>query len=699
MSTTTSSSKASTPAPAAYSGTSNTNQARAEEAAVSKAQGTPVASYSPNNWVGSSYADGRPVPGTITPTVATANQAQTNFNNKQADFTGQLKAIQDQNAKLQADANQKALSDAQAKQTQFTQQQQQAELNLKQQAENNKANAVNVASGAIKPNTSVTYDQAIQNMNNAKFSSPTEKAQVKTNIDRMYGVNQTNAPTGNTAPNTTPVDPVQQKLDDTNSQIDSAYNDYKSQINQIRNGTIPLTAEEQAILTSTQNAYDQAKQTQQLANKAYVNSETQSAFRSGQSEYAPEIGAGTIAAAITYGVQKIAELDGQAAKAISDLKQGFMDKDYKMINDSYDKYNGILKDRKAELVKMQEDAYSHAKDARDYALEITKMKQDQAYKASTLAIEREKLQMQQNGVIDMNGNITSPINTPTTLKSSDINPLTGLSYSAENGLSKLPPATAATIRGLLTYTGNPANISIRGNARQQLLSLAHQIDPTYDESQFAARSAYNKNITSGTGAQAIISANKSISHLLSFADTVSKLPNISPSTSLNKTFADVEAGFGNGTVQTNQKMADVEANGVKDELAKFFKGTGVTDIKSIDDWAKNLNTGQNPNQLKGTVQGAITLLAGQLNTLETQYQTTMGKPAGTKFLQPETIQKLSKLKNQGYTVDILGVYYTDKNAYINNGGSEADLDKAYQTLKANGIDTTPDNILQAAQLQ
>ena len=666
-------------------------------------------------WIGSQNAEGKPVGalgiyqaglknGTVTPTVTTANAAQTDYNNKQADFTGQLKNIQDQNTKLQADANQKAINDAQAKQTQFTQQQQQAELNLKQQDQNNKANAITVASGVTKTATpNIPYDQAVQAMNNQHFATPAEKTQAQTTLNKLYGITPTN---NASATPTKPVDPVQQKLNDTNTQIESAYNDYKTQIDQIRNGTIPLSSDEQAILTSTQNAYDQAKQTQQLANKAYVQSTQQSAFRSGQSEYAPEIGAGTIAAAITYGVQKIAELDGQAAKAISELKQGFMDKDYKYINDSYDKYNNILKDRKSELVKMQDTAYSHAKDERDYALELTKIKNDQAYKkselaikVSELAIQRERLHMQKSGTIDMNGN---PIfNTPpqTNLKSSDINPTSGLSYNTEARIASLPPATATTIRSLLNYSANPANISTRKDQREQMLTLAHAADPTFDESQYEARSKYNNNFTSGEISKNILSANKAISHLTSLADTISKLPNLTPSTTLNKGIQGLEAGFGNGTVQTNVKQAQLDATGVKEELAKFFKGSGASDVKSADDWGKNLDIGQNPNQLKGTVQGAVDLMAGQLDSLQTQYQNTMGKPAGDRFLQPDTVAKLSQLKNEGYKVNIPGVYYTDKNAYYNNGGTPKSLDSARQTLKDHGIKTTDENILQAAQLQ
>ena len=676
---------------------------------------SPEQTATEGGWIGSQNAEGKPVGalgiyqaglknGTVTPTVTTANAAQTDYNNKQADFTGQLKNIQDQNTKLQADANQKAINDAQAKQTQFAQQQQQAELNLKQQDQNNKANAITVASGVTKPSSTPTipYEQAVQAMNNQHFATAAEKTQAQTTLNKLYGVTPTTAPS---ATPTKPVDPVQQKLNDTNTQIESAYNDYKTQIDQIRNGTIPLSSDEQAILTSTQNAYDQAKQTQQLANKAYVQSTQQSAFRSGQSEYAPEIGAGTIAAAITYGVQKIAELDGQAAKAISELKQGFMDKDYKYINDSYDKYNNILKDRKTELVKMQDTAYSHAKDERDYALELTKIKNDQAYKkselaikVSELAIQRERLHMQKSGTIDMNGNPIFKTPPQTNLKSSDINPTSGLSYNTEARIASLPPATATTIRSLLNYSANPANISTRKDQREQMLTLAHAADPTFDESQYEARSKYNNNLSSGQLSQAVTSANKSISHLLSFADTVTKLPNNTPSSSLNRGIQNFESMF-SGNVQTNQKQAQTEANGVKDELAKFFKGTGSTDVKSIDDWSKSLDTGQNHNQLKGTVQGAINLMAGQLDTLQTQYQNTMGKPAGDRFLQPDTVAKLSQLKNEGYKVNIPGVYYTDKNAYIKNGGNQSSLDSAYQTLKANGIEATPENILQAAQLQ
>jgi hypothetical protein len=275
-------------------------------------------------------------------------------------------------------------------------------------------------------------------------------------------------------------------------------------------------------------------------------------------------------------------------------------------------------------------------------------------------------------------------------------------------LAGLPQSVATIVKGLASYDLNPSSYSTSkkqsqgGLTQGDLVSLAKQYDPSYSEAQYATRQAYIKNVQQGTIYQGIIAANKSVNHLVAFNDSVSKIGNSGMLSTLNQWGNAIESPFSPG-LQQNIATAKTEATGLKDELAKYFKGTGTTDVTSIENWSKQLDPNATPGTQKGVVQGAITLMAGQLDVLNQQYQQTMGKAPGNIFLQPATIQKLSTLKNQGFQVDIPGVNYTDKDAYYKYGGGTPEkLIAAHDYLvQLNDPNNppTPENALELAQLK
>jgi hypothetical protein len=205
---------------------------------------------------------------------------------------------------------------------------------------------------------------------------------------------------------------------------------------------------------------------------------------------------------------------------------------------------------------------------------------------------------------------------------------------------------------------------------------------------------------SGTVGNAVNAANKSINHLTAYVTSMGKLSS-TPSSLTNALLLNT-VGQLIPSERQNLAAAKTEGLGVAEELAKFFKGSGTVDVASIDAWKSQLSTNASPADVKGLTQGAITLLAGQLETLTEQYSSTMGKAPVTDFLNPSARASLSSLKNQGYEVNIPGIGYTDKTAYLNNGGSTDALSKAYQTLvNANDPNNppTPENVLELAQMQ
>lgn len=143
------------------------------------------------------------------------------------------------------------------------------------------------------------------------------------------------------------------QLQQNQAQADTASAEFQKSLGQIVNGTIPLTADQQAQVAAVQSSFDNLKQLQQTANENYVKSVKLLGVRAGREQYQPGAFAEDIKDAVSKGVQKIATLDVQAAGAVADLKKGFMDDDYKIINSSYTALQNAITQKSDTLGKMQ----------------------------------------------------------------------------------------------------------------------------------------------------------------------------------------------------------------------------------------------------------------------------------------------------------------------------------------------------------
>lgn len=542
------------------------------------------------------------------------------------------------------------------------------------------ASRTKLASEAGIQNYTGTADQnkqLIGYVNNKSATPPATPGQTTTVI--KPGEAPTTTTTTPTTPPVTPATTPTTPQDPEITKLHDAIDKNTADLDSVMKGTFPLTASQQQQITDTKAMFDSVRQLQMTANANFQKMTENAQFRFGTNLTDPLSFANNNQAAINEGISKISEIDRNATKSMNDLQQAFMDKDYKMINDQYTKLQDQLKQKTDAINRVQDLATAAAKDARDFSEKVREF-------SATQQLEYAKIKATQNPVSNLpNGN-------PNHL-------------SQQEYLKNLTPGQQTVVKGLTDYSINPDDYptSLRkgqtGITRSDAVALAKAYDPNYDDAQYKSRAAYLKNIQTGTLSQAVTAANKSVAHLTAFANSVTSLKNGGMSSKLNAAGNFIEQPFSKN-LQTNLAQASTEANGVKDELAKFFKGSGSTDVKSIDDWGKSTNVNATPGQLKGTVQGAVTLLAGQLDTLNQQYTQNMGHPPVNPLLQPETMAKLSDLKNQGYKIDIPGVDYTDKTAWIQNGGGTQDSwNTAVDNLTALGLPLTDENILQAAQSQ
>ena len=149
--------------------------------------------------------------------------------------------------------------------------------------------------------------------------------------------------------------------------IDAAYSVYKTyedNVNQIRNGTFPLTPEQQIQLDDITNSYKQLIEEQKLANQNYTMAVAQVGLSMGRNIYAPNIELGNIQQAVNLGLSKIQNLEGKMKSEVAKAKQAIADNNYKMLNETYDKYSALQKEHTEALKSIQEETQREIENAR-----------------------------------------------------------------------------------------------------------------------------------------------------------------------------------------------------------------------------------------------------------------------------------------------------------------------------------------------
>lgn len=210
----------------------------------------------------------------------------------------------------------------------------------------------------------------------------------------------------------------------------------------------------------------------------------------------------------------------------------------------------------------------------------------------------------------------------------------------EDVLSKLSPETAGIVKGLANYELDPSKISsTRGNQRLQLVAAAKAYDPNFDMTQYPARAAMRKSITSGTYSQALNSANLVIQHLDALSKSIDGLNNsdLKPVNVVRNTYKNQT---GDPAITKFNTARDAAAA----ELAKVFKGTGASDVQSIQEWRNNLDINGSPAQIRQSIATAVgDLLKSRIDTIQNQFQAAMGHPADFSYLTPHSRQVLTDL--------------------------------------------------------
>lgn len=333
---------------------------------------------------GQPYGTPAPTPSVASPNnpalpakaVVTANTAQTDFNNKQGVVNDLNSKVALQSQLVQNQKANQAVSDAQsqADQAKFV--------------EDNKTKALQY----IKQNLGILSQVGKLNSLGLPLNNPAGnptalsgflgEPPVPTNATDT-GITGT---TGQTGTNTnSQLNQNEQDQNSLNNQIDTATTQHLQDLEQLRQGTFPLSAPESALLNSMQASLSRQEALQQKANDAYVAGVTTQVGNMGLSRYSPILAQGLIANAINVGIGKITDLDAKGAETLAKLQLDFQDKDYKLINDSYDSLMKGLESKQKALSDMHSDILKNEKDLRDYNLNVQKENNRVAEAAVTAA--------------------------------------------------------------------------------------------------------------------------------------------------------------------------------------------------------------------------------------------------------------------------------------------------------------------------
>lgn len=174
-----------------------------------------------------------------------------------------------------------------------------------------------------------------------------------------------------------------------------------------------------------------------------------------------------------------------------------------------------------------------------------------------------------------------------------------------------------------------------------VMQAAKQINPAFDETQYAARQGLRTAYTKGPVADAIVSANKVVNHLASLRDAGAKLNNGSLGV------ANQVGNWWNSNVlgKGEADAYNLKADAVAEEMMRVFRSTGAGSAQEVNSWREHFNSAQTPDQQKQVLNAGIDLLLGRMAPVQDQWKRGMGVSDDFPIFGPEA-QKV--LESFGY---------------------------------------------------
>lgn len=200
-------------------------------------------------------------------------------------------------------------------------------------------------------------------------------------------------------------------------------------------------------------------------------------------------------------------------------------------------------------------------------------------------------------------------------------------------LATLPPGVAAQIKAVGTYR-QPAPAGRTSPTGIKFMTLVNQAYPSYDASQYGAKTKARNDFTTGKNGNTVRSLNVAVQHL----DQLGQL-----SEAMGNGDVQMVNKIGNYFATQTGKPAPSNFNAAKqivgDEIVKAIVGAGGG-VSDREEAAHNISAASSPQQLAGVIKTYQGLLSGQLSGLKQQYEKSTGLNDFEDYLAPETKAKL-----------------------------------------------------------
>lgn len=203
----------------------------------------------------------------------------------------------------------------------------------------------------------VTYDAKT----GAKYTGAPVQAQTQYGTSDAYGNATFNAPSS-TSSSATGANglPFQSQIDSLQTQTDALHAQYMTDLEKLRNGTIPLTESQQGQLDTIKMQFDQLMQQQKIANENYTQGVSIAGIVAGRDKYTPETEMGNIKRTVDQGISKLAEINATALKTLYDAKTAMQSENWKALDTAYAKLDSFMQQKQATLDKLQERTLDQA---------------------------------------------------------------------------------------------------------------------------------------------------------------------------------------------------------------------------------------------------------------------------------------------------------------------------------------------------
>lgn len=186
----------------------------------------------------------------------------------------------------------------------------------------------------------------------------------------------------------------QQQLDAKNAEYEQTAQKAITTIDNIQNGTIPLSPGEIAQIDGLKQQFNQLIEDQKLINKGATGTANIRGYQQGAAEYDPTFQTNKIASVISAGANKVADLNIKMASAVATLTQSFKDNNIKAVKDAWNIYQTAADQRIKtiqETIKTSQEAVKAAQEALQkkqeaeakVTAELTKSKNDILLKLGT----------------------------------------------------------------------------------------------------------------------------------------------------------------------------------------------------------------------------------------------------------------------------------------------------------------------------